>query len=124
MNRAVIALIALVVVVLVVADASMFTIDQTQQVLTTQFGDPVRVITQPGLHVKTPFVQTVIPFDKRLLRVEFVEPPGDEVILGDQRRLAVDSFVVFRIKDPLKYYQAVGVGNFAIESRLNSIVTA
>jgi membrane protease subunit HflC len=56
--------------------------------------------------------------------VEFVEPPGDEVILGDQRRLAVDSFVAFHIKDPLRYYQAVGTGDFAIESRLNSIVTA
>jgi len=124
MSRATIALIALAAVLLILADASLFTVDQTQQVLVTQFGDPVRVITQPGLHMKTPFVQTVIGFDKRLLRVEFVEPPGDEVILGDQRRLAVDSFVVFRITDPLKYYQAVGTGDFAIESRLNSIVTA
>ncbi len=56
---------------LIALDASLFTVDQTQQVLITQFGDPVRVITQPGLHVKTPFVQTVIPFDKRLLTVEF-----------------------------------------------------
>ena len=104
MTRVAIALIVLVVALLIVADASLFTVDQTQQVLITQFGDPVRVITQAGLHMKTPFVQTVIPFDKRLIRVEFVEPPGDEVILGDQRRLAVDSFVVFRIKDPLRYY--------------------
>ena len=88
--------------------------------LITQFGDPVRVITQPGLHVKKPFVQDVIPFDKRLLDVEL---PGEEVILGDQRRLIVDSFVVYRIKDPLQYYQAVGRGEFAIQERLNSIVT-
>ena len=80
----------------IVADASLFTVDQTEQVLITQFGDPVRVITEPGLHVKMPFVQTVIPFDKRLLAVEL---PGEEVILGDQRRLIVDSFVVFRIND-------------------------
>ena len=121
MNRAVIALIALLVVLAIVADASLFTVDQTEQVLITQFGDPVRVITQPGLHAKTPFVQTVIPFDKRLLNVEL---PGEEVILGDQRRLIVDSFVVFRIKDALRFYQAVGPGQFAIQSRLNSIVTA
>jgi modulator of FtsH protease HflC len=120
MSRAVIGLIALVIVLLVVADASLFTVDQTQQMLITQFGDPVRVITQPGLHVKKPFVQEVIPFDKRLLGVEL---PGEEVILGDQRRLIVDSFVVFRIKDPLRYYQAVGSGDFAIQTRLSSIVT-
>jgi modulator of FtsH protease HflC len=112
--------IALLVVLLIVADASLFTVDQTQQVLITQFGDPVRVVTTPGLHVKKPFVQTVIPFDKRLLTVEL---PGEEVILSEQRRLVVDSFVVFRIEDPLRYYQAVGIGDFAIQSRLSSIVT-
>ena len=120
MTRSVIALIALLVVLLVLSDATLFTVDQTQQVLITQFGDPVRVIIQPGLHVKKPFVQDVIPFDKRLLGVEL---PGEEVILGDQRRLIVDSFVVYRIKDPLKYYQAVGSGDFAIQGRLSSIVT-
>jgi membrane protease subunit HflC len=124
MNRLTIALIALVVVVFVLLDASLFTVDQTEQVLITQFGNPVRVITQPGLYVKTPFVQTVIPLDKRLLTVEFLGRPGDDITLGDQRRLIVDSFVVYRIKDPLKYYQAVGPGEFAIQSRLNSIVTA
>jgi membrane protease subunit HflC len=120
MTRSVIALIALLVVLLVLSDATLFTVDQTQQVLITQFGDPVRVIVQPGLHVKKPFVQDVIPFDKRLLGVEL---PGEEVILGDQRRLIVDSFVVYRIKDPPKYYQAVGSGDFAIQGRLSSIVT-
>ena len=120
MTRSVIALIALLVVLLVLSDATLFTVDQTQQVLITQFGDPVRVIIQPGLHVKKPFVQDVISFDKRLLGVEL---PGEEVILGDQRRLIVDSFVVYRIKDPLKYYQAVGSGDFAIQGRLSSIVT-
>ena len=120
MSRALIALIALLVVVAVVADASLFTVDQTEQVLITQFGNPVKVITDPGLHVKKPFVQTIIRFDKRLLPIEL---PGEEVILGDQRRLIVDSFVVFRIHDALKYYQAVGPGQFAIQGRLNSIVT-
>ena len=120
MNRVLIALIAAVVVLLIVVDSTLFTVDQTEQVLITQFGDPVRVITKPGLQVKMPFVQTVIRFDKRLLNVEL---PGEEVILGDQRRLIVDSFAVFRITDPLRYFQAVGPAQFAIQSRLNSIVT-
>lgn len=121
MSRGFIALIALLVVLAIVADASLYTVDQTEQVLITQFGNPVRVVTDAGLHVKKPFVQTVIRFDKRLLPIEL---PGEEVILADQRRLIVDSFVVFRIHDALKYYQAVGPGQFAIQTRLNSIVTA
>ena len=120
MNRFLIILIAALVVLFVVVDGTLFTVDQTEQVLITQFGRPVRVITQPGLHAKIPFVQTVIPFDKRLLNVEL---PGEEVILSDQRRLIVDSFAVYRITDPLRYYQAVGTADYALQSRLNSIVT-
>jgi modulator of FtsH protease HflC len=121
MSRAFIAAIAALVVVFVLAQAALFTVDQTEQVLITQFGQPVRVITQPGLHVKTPFVQTVISFDKRLLNLEL---PGDQVILGDQRRLVVDSFTLFRIVDPLLYYQSVGPVEDGIRGRLNSIVSS
>src|SRR5262249_47546294 len=121
MSRSFIAAIAALVVVFVLAQAALFTVDQTEQVLITQFGQPVRVITQPGLHVKTPFVQTVISFDKRLLNLEL---PGDQVILGDQRRLVVDSFTLFRIVDPLLYYQSVGPVEDGIRGRLNSIVSS
>ena len=100
---------------------SLFTVDQTEQVLVTQFGQPVRVIAQPGLHTKSPFIQTVITFDKRLLSLEL---PGEQVILGDQRRLVVDSFTLFRITDPLLYYQSVGPVEDGIRGRLNSIVSA
>src|SRR5208337_3729960 len=75
----------------------------------------------PGLHAKIPFVQTVVPFDKRLLAQEL---PGEEVILGDQRRLIVDCFTLYRIVDPLRYYQAVGALQDAIRSRMNSIVSS
>jgi modulator of FtsH protease HflC len=121
MSRLAIAAIAALVVLFVLAEATLFTVDQTEQVLITQFGDPVRVIRQAGLHTKTPFVQTVIGFDKRLLNLEL---PGEQVILGDQRRLVVDSFTVFRIVDPLLYYQSVGPAEGAIRGRLNSIVSA
>ena len=124
MSRGLIALTALVIVLLVLADASLFIVDQTQQVLITQFGNPVRVITQPGLYVKTPFVQNVITFDRRLLTAEFPGSPDDAITLGDQRRLIVDSFVVYRNKDPLRYYQAVGTDDFAIRSRLGAIVAS
>ncbi len=120
MSRTLIAAIAAVIVLLVLANASLFTVNQKQQALVTQFGRVVRVVQKPGLHVKTPFVQSVIPFDRRLLAVEM---PGEEVILGDQRRLIVDSFAVYRIINPLLYYQAVGPIPTAIRGRLNSIVS-
>jgi membrane protease subunit HflC len=119
MSRALIAGTAALIIVVLLAVSSLFTVDQTEQVLITQFGRPVRVISDPGLHAKLPFVQTVISFDRRLLNLEL---PGQEVILGDQRRLIVDSFTMFRISDPLLYYQSVGSVEDGIRGRLNSIV--
>ena len=101
--------------------ASLFTVKQTEQVLITQFGQPIRVISKPGLHAKIPFIQTVISFDLRLLDFE---SGGEEVILADQRRLIVDSFTRFRITDPLRYFQAVGAQEAGIRARLNSVVTS
>jgi membrane protease subunit HflC len=110
-----------VVVLALLAVSTLFTVQQTEQVLVTQFGKPVRVISQPGLHAKIPFIQSINTFDRRLLDFEM---PGEEVILGDQRRLIVDSFTRFRITDPLQYYQTVGFGEGAIRARLNSISTS
>jgi membrane protease subunit HflC len=119
-SRSLIALIALLVVLFVLADSSLFTVNQYEQVLLTQFGQPVRVIQDAGLHTKTPFVQTVITFDKRLLNIEL---PGDQITLGDQRRLVVDSFTLYRITDPLLYYQSVGPAEDGIRGRLNQVVS-
>lgn len=121
MSRAVVMALAAVIVFVLVASTSLFTVSQTEQALVTQLGQPVRVIQQPGLHAKLPLVQTVIFFDRRLLDYEV---PPEEVILGDQRRLIVDSFTRFRIVDPLRYYQAVGVGEEGIRARLNSVVSS
>ena len=121
MSRLWIAALAAAIVLLVLADGALFTVAQTEQVLITQFGQPIRVISTPGLHAKRPFVQSVISFDRRLLDFEV---PGDEVILADQRRLIVDSFIRFRIADPLRYYQTVGPSDEAIRARLNAVVSS
>lgn len=120
MNRITIAGIAAFAVLALLANATLFTVAQTEQVLVVQFGEVVRPIGEPGLHFKLPMVQNVISFDRRLLAVEL---PGEEVILGDQRRLIVDSVTVFRISDPLRFYQAIGPIPDNIRGRLNSIVT-
>jgi membrane protease subunit HflC len=114
-------LIGVLVVAIVITDLSFFTVAQTEIVLITQFGQPVRVIDNPGLQAKIPFVQTAIPFDRRLLDYD---SPQEEVILGDQRRLIVDSFTRYRITNPLQYYQSVGPTEDGIRARLNSVVTS
>jgi membrane protease subunit HflC len=120
MNR----LLLPVVVVLVLVTAalsSLFTVQQTEQVLITQFGEPRRVIREPGLHAKLPFIQSVIAFDRRLLDFQL---PGEEIILSDQRRLIVDSFTRYHVTDPLLYYQTTGTGEAAIRGRLSSLVSS
>jgi membrane protease subunit HflC len=121
MSRIVMILIGVAVVALVITDLSFFTVQQTEIVLVTQLGQPVRVIEEPGLQAKIPFVQTAIPFDRRLLDYD---SPQEEVILGDQRRLLVDSFTRYRITNPLQYYQSVGPTEDGIRARLNSVVTS
>ena len=121
MNRSLIAIAAAAFVVLVLVLSSTFEVNQTEQVLLTQFGKSVRVISEPGLHFKLPFVQTAITFDRRLLDYEL---PPEEVILSDQRRLIVDSFARFRITNPLAYYQSVGPTEDAIQARLASVASS
>ncbi|MEA2743224.1 MAG: modulator of FtsH protease HflC [Acetobacteraceae bacterium] len=120
MSRITIVSIGLLVVIAFFLNASLFTVAQTEQVLVVQFGEVVRPIEQPGLHVKVPIVQNVISFDRRLMAVEL---PGEEVILNEQRRLIVDTFTVFRISNPLLFYQAIGPIPDNIRGRLNSVVT-
>lgn len=115
------AIVAVVIVAIIILSNTFFTVDQTQQVLLTQFGQPVRVIDTPGLNAKIPFMQSAISFDRRLLGYD---TPPEEVLLGDQRRLIVDAFARFRITDPLKYYQSVGTSEQGIRDRLNSILSS
>ena len=85
--------------------SALFTVHQTQQALVLQFGDPIRVIKEPGLKIKIPLVQNAIFYDTRIL--DFDEEV-EEVILSDQKRLLVDAFLRYKIVDPLKFYQSVG----------------
>lgn len=105
--------------IFILSDA-LFTVHQTEQVLVLQFGDPKQVITTPGLKIKLPFIQNVVHYDNRLLDLD---PPAEQVILADQKRLEVDSFTRYRIADPLKFYQSVLVESQA-RTRLSDIVNS
>ncbi len=95
----------LVVAALIVVYSSLFTIYQTQQALVLRLGQPRPPITEPGLHVKAPFIDSVVYIDKRILDLE---APAQEVIASDQKRLVVDAFARYRIQDPLHFYQTLG----------------
>jgi modulator of FtsH protease HflC len=97
--------LVLIVAALIVGYSSLFTVYQTQQALVVRLGNPVRVVSDPGLHVKLPFVDSVIAIDRRILDLE---APAQEVIASDQKRLVVDAFARYRIKDPLRFYQTLG----------------
>jgi modulator of FtsH protease HflC len=115
-----IALAILLVAIGVLLDSSLFIVDQTEEALLLQFGKPVRVIDHPGLELKIPFVQNAVYFDRRLLDVE---PPPEEVIASDQKRLVVDTYTRYRIVDPLLFYQTVGTEE-AVRARLTAMVSS
>jgi membrane protease subunit HflC len=95
-------------------------VQQTEQALVVRFGKPVDIATEPGLHFKAPFIDTVIPIDKRILDLE---NPSQEVIASDQKRLVVDAFARYRIKDALRFYQSVGsiqAANLQLTTLLNA----
>lgn len=106
MNRIILILAGLTAaVVAIVAYNSVFTVDPTEQAIVLQFGAPREVVTEPGLHTKIPFTQTVEYIDRRVL---LVEAPSDEMIAQDKKRLVVDAFARWKIVDALRYYQSLG----------------
>ena len=125
MKKASLAIIGIVVVIAgVVIGSAVFTVHQTSQALVLQFGNPVREVKEPGLHFKMPFIQNVEFYDGRILDLD---PPVQEVILADQKRLNVDAFARYRIKDPLEYRKrALTDANFrdVFGRRLNAAVRA
>jgi membrane protease subunit HflC len=113
-------LLVIFIVAMVLGYSSLFTVYQTQQALVVRLGEPVRVVTKPGLNVKIPLIDSVIAIDKRILDLE---NPAQEVIASDQKRLVVDAFARYRIHDPLRFYQTVSTiagANSQLSILLNS----
>jgi membrane protease subunit HflC len=125
MNKTVLAVLGVVVVAAgITLSSALFTVHQTKQALVLQFGNPIRVEREPGLKVKMPFIQNVEYYERRILDLD---PPSQEVVLADQKRINVDSFARFRIVDPLEFRKkAVTDVNFRqiFGNRLNGAVRA
>jgi membrane protease subunit HflC len=113
-------LAALILVALLIAYGSLFTVYQTDQVLVVRLGEPIRAISEPGLNFKLPLIESVIYIDKRILDLE---NSSQEVITSDQKRLVVDAFARYRVNDPLKFYQTIGAIE-AANSRLSTLLNS
>jgi len=113
-------LIPLIVVLAVTGYQSLFIVQEINQAIVLQFGDPKKIITKPGLNFKLPFIQNVVYLDRRVLNLD---NPPEEVIAADQKRLIVDAFARFRIVDPLKFYISVGNESVA-RQRLATIINS
>jgi membrane protease subunit HflC len=113
-------LAVIVIVLLFVAYLSLYTVPQTRQALVVRLGDPIRTVTEPGLHVKWPLIDNVIYVDNRILDLENA---AQEVIASDQKRLVVDAFARYRIRNPLLFYQTVSTIEGA-NSRLATLLNA
>ena len=115
-----IAALVVLLVVLVGAYSAVFTVTQTEQAIVVRLGEPIRVITEPGLNFKWPIFDSVINISKRILDLE---NPAQEVLASDRRRLVVDAFARYRITNALKFYQTVGsvqTANVQLATLLNA----
>ncbi len=125
MKKPVLAVVGLIIAAIgITAYASLFTVHQTQQALVLQLGNPIRMISEPGLSYKLPFIQNVEYYDRRILDLD---PPVQEVILFDQKRINVDAFARYKIVDPLEFRKrAVTNQNFrqVFGNRLNAAIRA
>jgi len=111
---------ALVVLIVILVAQSVYIVSQVEQAIVLQFGEPMRVVKEPGLKFKVPLIQNVVYYDTRLLNLD---PPAQEIVLGDKKRLDVDSFTRYQIIDPLRFYQTVRT-ELQAQSKLEEIVNS
>ena len=113
-------ILPVIIVIGIAIYLSLFTVKEINQAIVLQFGDPKKVIAEPGLKYKIPFIQNVVYLDRRILSLD---PAPEEVIASDQKRLIVDAYARFKIVDPLKFYISVGDERVA-RSRLATIINS
>ncbi len=106
------------VAVLILLFTSMFILDQTQQAVVLRFGKVVRVVKEPGLHFKQPFVDNVVKFEKRMLIYD-IEP--EKIITADKKTLIIDTYTLWKIKDPRKFMESFKSVRLALP-RIDDIV--
>ncbi len=118
MSAKLISTIIVIIFVIAVLAGSLFTVDETEQVIVTQLGKFIREIKQPGLKFRIPLIQVVHKFEARVLEYD---AEAAKIITDDKKHLVIDNYARWKIVDPLKFYQTVGNESGA-QSRLDDIV--
>ena len=117
-----------VVALLILGSATLYVVDIKTQAVVTQFGRPVKVVTEPGLNIKTPFIQKVKYFEKRI--IEWDGEPSD-ILTRDKENIGINTWARWRIVEPLKFYTSLGmesrgqgVLDEVIESAVKNIISS
>ena len=116
--RTVITLVVVLIAAGILIDSASYIVDEREQVVVTEFGQPVRTVQTPGLNFKTPFIQQLHIFDNRLI---FSDADPRQIYTQDKKNLIVDNFARWRIVDPLKFLVSVQNESYA-QSRLDDII--
>jgi membrane protease subunit HflC len=111
-------IVVLILIAIIVLSSTFYTVTERDQAVVLELGKPVRVVVEPGLYVKIPFIQSLMRYDKRLL--EYDAAPTD-IITNDKKNLRVDNYAKWRIKDPLLFLQTVRTEERA-QARLDDII--
>lgn len=114
-------LIVLAVIAAAVFAAATYTVDERERALVLRFGQVIRYNDTPGLHFKTPFVDTVRYYDRRILTLDAEPAP---VLTAEKKKVLVDAYVKWRIDDLLKFYTSVGGSEFEARSRLAQLLNS
>jgi membrane protease subunit HflC len=120
MRKSILAGVGLVILLLIIVGSTAFVVRETEQVMVLRFGEPQRVISEPGLNFKVPILDTATYFDKRVLDYDAT---SQEIPTADQKQLVVDAFARYKIVDPLRFFQAVG-SELGMQQRLDSIINS
>ena len=116
-----IAVIALVVFAFIAIGATVYSVDEREHAIVIKFGQVIRSDDKPGLHFKTPFVDSVRYFDARILNLDAEPRP---FLTKEKKNVLVDSFVKWRIFDPLKFYVTVGGSEQNARTRLAQLINS
>mgnify|MGYP000904293280 CR=1 FL=1 len=120
MNKKVTPIIVLVIIAIFVILQAFFTVDETEVAIVTTFGEYKQSHTSPGLKIKTPFIDQVTKFDKRLQRVDV---PPEQLLTSDKKRLSVDAYARYKIISPLIFFKNL-TNESTADSRIGSIVAS
>jgi membrane protease subunit HflC len=118
MMKLLITALVVFVVVLIMLSSFLFTVDETEQVVVQRFGEIRRVITEPGLYFKQPFIENVTRFDRR---IQLYDIPTERIYTMDKKTLLVDTYAMWRIEDAELFVMTMRTVNNAL-TRIDDVV--